>query len=269
MFLGDLHVGSKTGFLPKGYKDVETGATYQQGAVQKLIWKQFEWIKKEAFKGCDELILCLMSDTVHGPDLDHPGEVITPDVKTQCEMGIHALLPIANKASKTYAIDALSRFHADAGRVADDFIAGELGAFGKRAYIRHDIVVQGVHFRLKHHGPTLGYRPHTRGDSVVRFLKDNQTEALQMGEDAPDVWVFAHWHQAYISDKIRVESPKGHKYLQAFYNPPLTFPDKRTQNVIQRLERADIGAIAIDVEDGRYTHHEWFKRYSIRKVIQH
>ncbi len=268
LFIGDPHVGSKTGLLPKGYKDVETGATYQQGAVQKLIWKQFKWIEKRAFEGCDELILCLMSDLVHGPDLDHPAQVITPDVKTQCEMVIHALLPIANKASAIYALDALSRFHADAGRFADDFIAGELGAFGRRAYVRHDIVVQGVHFRLKHHGPTLGYRPTTRGDSVRRFLRDVHAEALETGDETPDVFVFAHWHN-YYRETLTVHGPGYDKDITAYYNPPLTFPDKRTQNVIQRLEYADIGALAIDVEDGVVSHHEWYKRYSTRKVIQH
>jgi len=267
LFLGDLHIGSKTGLLPKGYKD-EYGAKLPLNSIQELIWKQFKWIEKRAFEGCDELILCLMSDTVHGPDLDHPGQVVTPDVKTQCEMGIHALLPIANKASKTYALDALSRYHADAGRFADDFIASELGTYGKRAFVRLDIDVQGIHFRLKHHGPTLGYRPHTRGDSVRRFLRDMHMEALEAGDDVPDVFVFAHWHQ-YYRETYSVKGPQYDKDITAYYNPPLTFPDKRTQNVIQRLEYADIGAVAIDVEDGVVSHHKWYKRYSIQKVIKH
>jgi len=268
LMLGDMHVGSKVGLLPKGYRDVETSARFNLGVTQKLIWKQFKWIEKHAMNGCDELILVLMSDLVHGPDLDHPSQVVTPDVKTQCEMAIDALLPIAHKATSIYALDALSRYHVDAGRFADDFIASELGAFGKRAFIRHDIVVQDVHLRFKHHGPTLGYRPHTRGDSVRRFLRDSHTEALENGEDTPDVFVFAHWHN-YFRETVTVHGPGYSKDITAYYTPPLTFPDKRTMNVIQRIERADIGAIAIDVEDGRVSHHEWFKRYSIRKVIKH
>ena len=268
LFIGDLHAGSKVGFLPKGYRDVETGARYNLGASQKLIWKQFKWIEKHCMEGCDELILVLMSDLVHGPDLDHPAQVITPDVKTQAEMVIHAFLPIANKATSIYAIDALSRYHVDAGRFADDFIASELGAFGRRAYVRHDIVVQDVHLRLKHHGPTLGYRPHTRGDSVRRFLRDSHTEALQEGEKTPDVFVFAHWHN-YYREVVTVQGPGYSKDISAYYCPPMTFPDKRTQNVIQRLEWSDIGALAIDVEDGRISYHEWFKRFSLRKMIRH
>ena len=50
----------------------------------------------------------------------------------------------------------------------------------------------------------------------------------------------------------------------------MTFPDKRTLNVIQRIERADIGALALDVEDGKIVEvHEWFNRYSLRKIIKH
>lgn len=268
LFLADLHGGSKTGFLTRGYKD-EYGASYSLNAAQKLVWKQFKKIERIADKDCDELILVLMSDLVHGPDIDHPAQVITPDVKTQCEMVIHALLPIAHKASAIYAVDALSRYHVDAGRFADDFIASELGAFGGRAFIRHDIVVQNLYIRIKHHGPTLGYRPHTRGDSVRRFLRDSHTEALEIGEETPDVFVFGHWHN-YYRETVTVHGPKGDKDISAYYCPPMTFPDKRTQNIIQRLERADIGAIALDVHDNGHIEEQlWFKQYSLRKVIRH
>ena len=255
------------GLLPKGYKD-EYGKPYILGAAQKLIWKQLEWIKKNCTKDCDELILVLMSDLVHGPGEDYPSQMETQAVKEQCEMFIDAVLPIAHKATTVYAVDALSRFHVDAGRFADHFIASKLGAFGGRAFIRHDIVVQGIHFNLKHHGSTLGYRPHTRGDSVRRFLRDMHTEALETGESTPDIFVRAHWHQFY-RESVTVQGPSGSKDIVAYYTPPMTFPDKRTENVIQRLERADIGALAIDVEDGRFSHHEWFKQYSLRKIVKH
>jgi len=266
LFIGDLHCGSKVGLLPKGYRD-EYGAKLNLNASQELIWKQFKWIEKHCTDDCDELLLVTMSDMVHGPNKDDPSQV-NADVKAQAEMVIHALLPIAHKSTKIYALDALSRYHADAGRFADDFIASELGSYGGRAFIRHDIVVQGVHFRLKHHGPTLGYRPHTRGDSVRRFLRDVHIEALQEGEETPDVFVFAHWHN-YYREAVTVHGPNGDKDIAAYYCPPLTFPDKRTMNVVQRLEHADIGALAIDVEDNSVTHHEWFKRYSTRKIIRH
>ena len=266
--IGDTHCGLGVGLLPKGYKH-ENGKPYVLGPSQKLVWKEFKWIEKHCMDGCDELILVLMSDLVHGPDFDHPSQMDTTDVKTQAEMVIHALLPIAHKASTVYAVDALSRYHVDAGRFADDFIASELGAFGKRAYVRHDIVVQDVHLRFKHHGPTLGYRPHTRGDSVRRFLRDNHTDALEMGTTVPDVFIFAHWHN-YYRETVTVHGPDYSKDITALYIPPLTFPDKRTMNVIQRIERADIGALAIDVEDGKVVEvHKWFKRYSLRKIIKH
>ena len=121
---------------------------------------------------------------------------------------------------------------------------------------------------LKHHGVTLGYMPHTRGDSVRRFMRATHVEALQEGIETPDVFVYAHWHN-YYREAVTVQGPKGDKDITTYYCPPLTFPDKRTQNVIQRLEHADIGALAIDVEASRITHHKWFKRYSLRKIIRH
>ena len=267
LFVGDTHCGLKVGLLPKGYKD-EYGKPYNLGASQKLIAQILDKIKKKAAKDCDELLLVLMSDFVQGPGEDHPREMDTQDVKEQCDMFIHSILPLAHKAKKIYSVNALSRFHADPGQFADDYIASELGAYGRRSKIRIDLVVGGIHFRFKHHGPTLGYRPHTRGDAVRRFLRDSHTEALESGETTPDVFVFAHWHQHYW-ESVKVRGPQGDRILQAFYTPPMTFPDKRTQNVVQRLDEVQIGMIALDVEDGKVTEQKWFERFSTRTVIRH
>ena len=102
-----------------------------------------------------------------------------------------------------------------------------------------------------------------------RFLRDNHTDALEMGETTPDAFIFGHWHN-YYRETVTVQGPSYTRDIQAFYCPPMTFPDKRTMNVIQRIERADIGALAIDVEDGKVVEvHKWFKRYSLRKIIKH
>jgi len=268
LFIGDVHAGSKTGLLPGGFRD-EYGIQYPLGASQKLLWKQFKAIEKKAFQGCDELILVLMGDLVHGPAKDYPGEVITPDVKTQAEMVIHALLPIANKAQSVYSVDALSRYHVDAGRFADDFIANELGGFGGRSHVKLDLTVQDVHFQFRHHGPSLGYRAGTRGDPVRRFMRDAHFDALEIGEKTPDVWVFGHWH-TYHWEPLKVSTPDGDRMLQTFYCPALTFPDKRTLAFVKRIETVHVGAIAIDIDEkGQLTQHEWFKKFSTGKVIRH
>ena len=102
-----------------------------------------------------------------------------------------------------------------------------------------------------------------------RFLRDSHSDALEMGEATPDAFIFGHWHN-YYRETVTVYGPSYVRDIQAFYCPPMTFPDKRTMNVIQRIERADIGALAIDVEDGKIVEvHEWFKRYSLRKIIKH
>ena len=67
--IGDTHCGLGVGLLPKGYKH-ENGKPYVLGPSQKLVWKEFKWIEKHCMDGCDELILVLMSDLVHGPDFD-------------------------------------------------------------------------------------------------------------------------------------------------------------------------------------------------------
>ena len=122
---------------------------------------------------------------------------------------------------------------------------------------------------FKHHGPALGGVPNTRGDPVRRFMRASHFDALQEGEETPDVWIFAHWHN-FFTESIRVQSPSGVRDIQTYYCPPLTFPDKRTLNVVPRLERVDIGVLALDVEDGKIVEvHEWFKRYSLRKIIKH
>jgi len=255
------------GLLPKGYND-EYGKPYILGASQELIAGILDKIKKKAAKDCDELLLVLMSDLVQGPGEDHPREMDTQDVKEQCDMFIHAILPMAHKANKIYSVTALSRFHADPGQFADDYIASELGAYGKRSKIKIDLVVGNTHFRFKHHGPRLGTRPHLRGDTTRRFMRDSHTEALESGEPTPDVFVFAHWHQ-HFHESVEVRGPDGNRILQTFYIPPMTFPDKRSTNVVQRLDEVQIGMIALDVEDGKVTERQWFERFSTRIVIRH
>lgn len=266
LFIGDSHVGSKVGLLPGGFKD-EYGAQIPMGASQKLIWKKFKEIEHKADKDCDELLLVLMSDLVHGPENDIPGAVWTTDVKAQCDAFIHAVLPIANKAKSSYVVDSLSRFHVDPGRFADDYVASELGAFGKKSHIRLDIHIGDIFFRIQHHGPSLGWRPHTRGDAVRRFLRDSYIESLERKEDPPDVFMWAHWHQ-YHNEIVRV-GLTNEKEMQAFFTPALTFPDKRTVRNVKRLETATIGALALDIEDGQITEHKWFKQYSTRRIIKH
>ena len=99
-------------------------------------------------------------------------------------------------------------------------------------------------------------------------MRASHTEALQEGIETPDVFVFAHWHN-WHRETVTVHGPGYSKDVTAFYNPPLTFPDKRTMNVMQRLEYVDIGALAIDVEGDSVTPYEWFERYSLSKVIRH
>ena len=268
LFIADAHSGVKMGLWPRKFRADDDDKYITLGKSQKHLLKRLEKVTKMAQEGTDELLLVLMSDLVHGPEKELPEQMDTTNVKAQCDAFIQAILPLSNRADRVYAIDALSRYHVDPGRFADDYIAKELGAFGHQAYVSLDLVVQDVWFRFAHHGPSLGTRPHTRGDSVRRFIRDTHIEALEEGQKTPDVFVFAHWHQ-YYDETVTVQGPGYSKNLTAYFCPPLSFPDKRTMRNVKRIQKVDVGMLALDVEGGNVTAHKWFDRYDVRKKIKH
>ena len=268
LFIADAHSGVKMGLWPKKFRADDDDKYITLGKSQKHLLKRLEKVTSMAQEGTDELLLVLMSDLVHGPEKEFPEQMDTTNVKAQADAFIAAVLPLSNRADRLYAIDALSRYHVDEGRFADQYIAQNLGAFGLQAYVSLDLVVQDVWFRFAHHGPSLGTRPHTRGDAVRRFMRDTHVEALENGSKTPDLFIFAHFHQ-YHWEPLKVEVPGGERLLQTYYCPPLSFPDKRTMRNVKRIQKVDVGMLALDVEGDRVTAHKWFDRYDVRKKIKH
>lgn len=249
------------GTLAPKYKD-EYGKVLPLGKAQKVINKRLNKIVKFVDDG-PPIILVLMGDHVHGPNLDGWRHMDLVDGKSQADAFLHSIGPLAARAEAIYVIDDGSRFHVDAGRWSNDYIAQELGAKGHRAHPKLYLDVEGLKFRFKHHGPPLGYREHTRGDPVRRYLRDAHHIALQRGEYAPDIHVAAHWHQPW-EEHLRVRYPAGHRVLHYYYTPAMCSADHRTLTRVDKVELATIGCIAIDVEDGEHQLHKLYEDLDVR-----
>ena len=265
LFVGDAHVGLKVGLWPKGYKldDIPVG----MGKAQKFIWKQLENAKEWFDEGGPDRRLVLMGDHVHGPELQYPDAVVVGDVKTQCQAFIDAMLPLAAKVEKEhiYVIDDLSAHHVDTGRFCNDYIASELGAWKKQAYGKLDLFIQDIHLQLKHHGPAIGSRPHTEGNSIRSYMKDMHIEAVERGEKAPDIFVFAHYHRFWTEPASVM---KGDRLMHCYYTPALCGADKRTIRNVKRLVLSSIGTIGLDIEGDQYKLTKLFNSFDGRVVVR-
>ena len=256
--LGDAHTGLKVGLMSPTWRD-QDGKKASLGKAQQVIWRQLQ----EIIKLVDDMtsfVLIIMGDCVHGPSRDNPRQMDAVDGKTQADIFVDAIGPIAARAKQIYVIDDGSRFHVDDARWSNDYIAQELGAFGKRAYPALELRVEGLTLWVRHHGPALGYRPHTRGDPVRRYLRDVWQDALADGKRAPDISLFAHWHQAF-RESIEVSEPQGRRTLYAYFAPALCAADWRTLTRVPKAQISDIGAIALDIDGEHHTYHRWFSYY--------
>lgn len=267
-FVGDSHVGLRVGLWPKNYR---TEYTEKQSLTksQKFIQKQVDRAIKLADEPADERILVLMGDYCHGPGEDYPYEMVTTDGKEQADAFLEAISPLAARSDRIYVIDDASQHHVDPSRIVNRYIAEELGAWGKRPYIKMELRIQGLRILLQHHGPPLGTRPHTLGDPVRRHLRDLHYEAMVRGEEAPDIVVHAHWHH-YWREQLRVSGPLGHKTLAAFYIPALCSADQRTLRNVKRLVLSDIGTLALEITDGEVRRIKLFEEFDGNIVrVQH
>jgi hypothetical protein len=261
--IGDFHVGVRVGFLAPGYS-LDGEKAIPLGKAQKFIHKRFKKIVKFMDDNpVDSMVLVLIGDLVHGPNMDGLRYMDIVDGKTQCDAFLHSVGPLAARADKIYVIDDGSRFHVDVARWSNDYIAQELGAFGRQAYPKLYINAEGLKFRFKHHGPSLGWREHTRGDPVRRYLRDIHYASIKRGEQAPDISVFAHWHQPW-EEHLRVRYPTGHKVLSVYFTPAMCSADHRTLTHVDKVELATIGCIAIDVEDGAHKVHKLYDDLDVR-----
>jgi hypothetical protein len=261
--IGDFHTGIRVGFLSPGYM-LDGEKAIPLGKAQKFIQKRFKIINKFLDDNpVKKLIVVLMGDQIHGPNVDGLRYMDIVDGKTQCDAFLHSIGPLAARADSIYVIDDGSRFHVDAGRWSSDYVAQELGAFGRQAYPKVYLKAEGLKFKFKHHGPSLGWREHTRGDPVRRYLRDEHAIAVKRGEYAPDVAVFAHLHQPW-EEHLRVRYPTGHRVLHAYYTPAMCSADHRTLTRVDKVELATIGCLAIDVENGEHVVHKLYDDLDVR-----
>ena len=259
---GDAHTGVNVGLLAPKYRVGDKSIPL--GKAQKFINKRLNKIVQFMDDNpVDKTILVLMGDLVHGPNMDGLRYMDIVDGKTQCDAFLHSVGPLAARATSIYVIDDGSRFHVDAARWSNDYIAQEIGAVGRHAFPKLYLKTEGLKFRFKHHGPSLGWKEHTRGNPVRGYLRDIHTAALKRGEFAPDISVFAHWHNVW-EEHLKVKYPTGYKNIHVHFTPAMCSADHRTLTRVDNVDLATIGCIAFDVEAGEYKVHELYDDLDVR-----
>lgn len=104
--LSDLHCGSTYGLLPPGV-ELQEGNVVEQNPLQEYLWQcwqhwQADWFDKHV--GDDEFALIINGDAVEGV---HHGtkEIVSPDPSDHRTIALHALAPLAERASKTFVVE--------------------------------------------------------------------------------------------------------------------------------------------------------------------
>ena len=251
--IADMHTMLKIGLMPPKVIEDE-GTTYQTTHRQndfqkKVLWKQWEKVKKHIFGvKCDELVLLLMGDLIHGDKRAY--QVYTTRMRTQGDVAIDLLLPYTNRASKTYSV-AGTKWHVGEDGSVEDRIAKELGAYNRMAHLKLEVTIQGIRFMLQHKGPTLGSRAWILGNGMRLTLKDASIKALQQGRRASDIYLWGHFH-TFHHEPVSVKEPEGDRIIHGYTLPAWTGADEYALEKVKNLEYSHVGLVYFDIQDGKW-----------------
>jgi hypothetical protein len=268
--IADMHTMLKIGLMPPKVIE-DKGTTYQTTHRQndfqkKILWKQWEKAKKHIFSlKCDDLVLLLMGDLVHGNKKAH--QVYSSVMRTQGDAAIEALLPYSNKAKRVYSV-AGTKWHVGEEGSTEDRIAKELGAYKHIAHLKLEVTIQGIRFMLQHKGPTLGSRTWVRGNGMRLTLRDASIQALQEGRSASDIYLWGHFH-TFHHEPASVKEPEGDRVIHGFTLPSWCGADEYALEKVKNLEYSDIGLVYFDIQDGGWELRKQYIRFDNIERVNH
>jgi hypothetical protein len=195
--LSDLHAGSSYGLLPPNIK-LQEGNTVAQNPLQEYLWKcwedwQGEWFEKHV--GDDEFILIINGDATEGV---HHGtkEIVSPDPADHRIIALHALSPLAEKASHVFVVEGTECHTAN----AEHKLAYDLGAVRpkKNSYLSAwrtlRVNIHGCPCMFYHHISTTK-RVYLEASQLSIELRNGQLEAVRAGVEPHRVLGCAHRHR--------------------------------------------------------------------------
>ena len=121
---------------------------------------------------------------------------------------------------------------------------------------------------IAHKGPKPGSREWTRRNGMVLMLNDRYMNALRLGREPSDIYLWGHFHE-YVPGYIEAEGPWGSKIISGYVLPAWCTPNEYALENVGNLEVSDVGLIYFDVEDGHVTKHDLFTRFDAVERVKH
>lgn len=181
LFVGDMHVGSKSGLAP----ELECRGDGQRWLLER--WGEFT---ERALAAAKTHTLCLMlgGDLIDG--IHHGRTASWGTIKEQRDAAIALLLPLANRAAAIYGILGTEAHAGETGQ-DDQQVCQELGA--KTANHVWRLTVGGRRLFWSHHGTGVP-RDVTNEDSNMLADARRHYELALRGAEKPDCIIHHHNH---------------------------------------------------------------------------
>lgn len=252
VFVTDVHVGSKLGICPRGFKSRD-GEIVGLNRLQEISWEHWGEVWSEIEKSKKPTVIILGGEMI---DNNHHNthEIWTPAPKTMRDAAIELLKPVCHLPNvvKVYGVLGTPVHSGQVGE-HDEEVYRDIGAvpIGSELYYGvHDVRlhISGVLFDVAHQGPPPGRYPQSLGNSARLYAKAHIDTAYKRGIRPPDAILRGHFHRKIletVTDQIT-----GHR-CEMVIGPGWQWKTEFTYRVDAIDKIGDVGLTIIPVCDGQ------------------
>ncbi len=259
MIISDLHVGSKSGVMPKGFLssneeiiDLNMGQLYLNECLEDMLTVLPERLD----------FLMVNGDALHGVNKRETSlGVCEPDMSYQVEAAAIALQPFVDKADVVFFTKG-SGYHSGVGSVWSNVLAKGMGAKkspdGSFAPYWWHIDIDGVHIDLAHAQSVMMRYPATALQRELQFSTE-VADIMEIGQ--ADAVIRSHIHRCIVMNvdgRIGVSTPA--MQLQTPYAKKSKVPNRWLSRYIGamlikiRKEECSLRQPRIEIEPILYKH---------------
>lgn len=256
----DTHCGHKHGLLNPETTLYQTRngeeVPYKPNptATQKVLWKEYSknFDKMVEWADGNEIIPIMAGDATNGNK--HPAGNISDSIADQIVIARDCLMPWLELSNvEHFRLIVGTQAHSFGASSSEKLLTDILRMSGKDVkFIGHTLLdVDGVKIDTAHHGPSSGIRAWLHGNSARYYLTDRMYEEIQMGNDPPELYVRAHYHE-YVKETRNIFGKKMWE-SNLVVLPSYCGLTEFARQVTRSVTRITFGTIGVEITDGRLT----------------
>lgn len=244
--LGDLHIGSTMGLMPKGFHN-DDGNEIKLNPLQEALLAHWTGFWKKCKDSKIPTVVILMADLV---DNNHHGtsQIWTTSADEMVGAAVQILTPVANLAHTVLGIRGTPA-HAGAAGKYDNAVCREIGARvidGQPSSYHLKTTISGVLFDIAHHGPNVGKKIWTRNNAAISFAQNVILTHLLRRIPVPGVILRAHVHRK-MWQTVRHSGGQSEMVITPAWQWKTEFAHK----IDTEDDVADVGCVIITVDSGK------------------